>query len=111
MSILLFLTMSSEEVYIVQQTAWDVRSKFRSHLQWMLKSVTQHSGAYSKKSTYAGDWHRRWWKFGQPSLCLRIPGLSGYAVSAMGWAHDMCVSEYVLNSQHGWRKTRHLDKP
>lgn len=34
----------------VQQTASDVSGKFRSRLQWMLKSVTLNSGAYSKKT-------------------------------------------------------------
>ena len=30
----------------VQQTASDANSKFRSRLQWVLKSVTQNPGAY-----------------------------------------------------------------
>lgn len=30
----------------VQQTVSDANSKFRSRLQWVLKSVTQNSGTY-----------------------------------------------------------------
>lgn len=97
----------------VQQTASDVNGKFRSRLQWMLKSVTLNSGAYSKKK-------KKWipMRLAQSLMDTRAaedPLLRSRdcGLPAVGWAQTCVSSTLIYWAESVWMEEGHttVDEP